>query len=160
MKVPQRLSLLDFPGPVITCLNGPAYHHAEIALLGDIILAADDTVISARGHLARGTVPGYGPAVILPLMMGLNRYRYYQLMEEELDAQELLSFGLVNEVMPREDLAKRASEIADRLAGANPLTLRYTRQVLVMHLKSLLGELQRPGHTLQQIAALGPQVQG
>src|SRR3972149_1046266 len=44
------MDLLDIPGPVISCLNGPAYRHAEIPFIADIVLAADNAFIQDSAH--------------------------------------------------------------------------------------------------------------
>jgi enoyl-CoA hydratase/carnithine racemase len=139
-------SLLDIPGPVIACLNGPAYRHAEMPLLADIVLAADDAVVQDSAHFPNRTAPGDGVALVFPLLMGLTRGRYFLLTGQELDAEDLQRLGLVNEVMPREELLPRARELARDLVQQNPLVLRYTRLMMLEPLRQLLQ--RHLGHSL------------
>jgi enoyl-CoA hydratase/carnithine racemase len=148
------LDLLDIPAPVISCINGPAYRHAQIPFTADIVLAADDALIQDSAHFPNRVVPGDGIAVLLPFLMGWNRGRYFHLTGQKLSAQELLQLGLVNEVMPRERLLPRAWELAEQLVQQNPLTLRYTRLVMTAPLKALLRQYLPYGHALEALAAV------
>jgi enoyl-CoA hydratase/carnithine racemase len=131
-------NLLAIPAPVISCLNGPAYRHAEIAILGDIVLAADDALVQDTAHFMNGLVPGDGINIVFPLLMGWNRGRYFLLTGQQVGADELQRQGLVAEVMPRPELLPRAREIARQLASNNTVLLRYTRAVLTEYLRDLV----------------------
>lgn len=148
------LDLIDIPGPVIFCLNGPAYRHFEFPFTGDIVLAADDALIQDLGHFPNGVVPGDGGGLIIPFLLGGNRGRYFHLTGQQLSAKELLAFGLVHEVMPREQLLPRARELAADMIKKNPLALRHTRLVLTAPLRSLLQEHLRYVHALEALAAI------
>lgn len=148
------LGLLDFPGPVISCINGPVYSHSELPLLGDIVLAADDTVISDRAHFANGVVPGDSIGLIMPYLMGLNRARYFHFTGQQLDAQEMEELGLVHEVMPRKQLLPRARQLADELAKTHPLVLAYSRRVLVAPLRALINEHLSQHFALEALAKI------
>jgi enoyl-CoA hydratase/carnithine racemase len=147
-------NLLDIPVPVITCINGPAYRHAEIPLTGDIVLAAEDALIVDSGHFPNRTVPGDGIAILIPFLMGWNRGRYFHLMGTELSAQEMKTVGLVNEVLPRQDLLPRARQIAAELAQKSDLTLRYTRLLLTAPLKTLVQQYLGYSFALEALAAV------
>jgi enoyl-CoA hydratase/carnithine racemase len=109
---------------MISCVNGPAYRHAEIPFGADIVLAADDAVIQDSAHFPNRTVPGDGINLLLPFLMGWNRGRYWMLTGQKLDALTMREYGLVAEVMPRDQLLPRAWQIARELAANNPLVLR------------------------------------
>jgi enoyl-CoA hydratase/carnithine racemase len=147
-------NLLDIPAPVISCINGPALRHAEIPLLADIVLAAEDTVVQDSAHFPNRTVPGDGVNLFFPLLMGWNRGRYFLLTGQVLDAGALKDMGLVNEVLPREELLPRAWEIARDLIKQNPLVLRYTRMMLTEPLKSMVRQHLGHGLALEGLAAI------
>jgi enoyl-CoA hydratase/carnithine racemase len=130
--------LLDIDVPVIAAINGPAHIHAEIALLCDIVLAADTAVLSDKWHFYRGWVPGDGAHFIWPFLLGMNRGRYFTLTGQEFSATQAQELGLVAEVLPRDDLLSRAWELARELNEKPRLTLRYTRFLLVRQLKKLV----------------------
>jgi enoyl-CoA hydratase/carnithine racemase len=148
------MDLLDIPGPVISCLNGPAYRHAEIPFIADIVLAADDAFIQDSAHFPNRVVPGDGIAVLFPLLMGMNRGRYFHLTNQKLTAAELKDIGLVNEVMPREKLLPRARELAEHLIQNNPYVLRYTRNLLTAPIKAHLRQYLHYGHAMEALAAV------
>ena len=148
------MDLLEIPAPMISCLNGPAYRHCEIPFVADIVLAADDAFIQDSAHFPNRVVPGDGIAVLMPFLMGWNRGRYFHLTGQQLSAQELQEIGLVNEVMPRDQLLPRARALAQELIQNNPYTLRYTRFLLTAPLKGLLSQYLHYGHAMEALAAV------
>jgi 6-oxocamphor hydrolase len=130
--------LLEIEVPVIGVLNGPATIHAEIAVLSDIVLAADDTYLSDAPHFRFGTVPGDGVHVVWPMLLGPNRGRYFLLTGQRLGAEEAHRLGVVNEVLGRHEVLARARAIAADLARQPDTVLRYTRDVLTQSLRRAL----------------------
>lgn len=153
-SVQLTTSLLDIPVPVISCINGPAYRHAELPLLADIVLAADDALVQDSGHFPNRLTPGDGVNIFFPLLMGMNRGRYFLLTGQKLGAQEMKTLGLVNEVMPREELLPRARALAADLAKQNPLVLRYTRLLLTAPLRTLVHQYLDYGLALEGLSAV------
>ena len=103
-------NLLDIEVPMISAVNGPALNHSEIPLLCDIVLAAEDAIFQDQPHFPGGLVPGDGVHVVYPLLLGLNRARYFLLTGQKLSAREAFGYGVVNDVLPRERLLPRAWE--------------------------------------------------
>jgi enoyl-CoA hydratase/carnithine racemase len=130
--------LLDIEVPVIGVLNGPATVHAELAVLSDIVLAAEHTYFSDAPHFRFGTVPGDGVHVVWPLLLGPNRGRYFLLTGQRLDAEEALRLGVVNEVLPPHEVHARAHALAAQLARQPDTVLRYTRDVLTQSIRRAL----------------------
>ena len=62
-----------------------------------------------------GLVPGDGMHVVYPLMLGLNRDRYFLLTGQRIEAQEAKTLRLVNEVLPQAELLPRAWELAETM---------------------------------------------
>lgn len=147
-------NLLDIPAPVISCINGPAYRHAEIPILADIVLAADDALIQDSAHFSNRTTPGDGVNLFFPLLMGWNRGRYFLLTGQTMGVEEMKALGLVNEVMPRDQLLPRAWELAEQLVRQNPLVLRYTRMMLTAPLKTMVHNYLGYGLALEGLAAV------
>ncbi|NJC65504.1 enoyl-CoA hydratase/isomerase family protein [Planosporangium flavigriseum] len=145
-------SLLNIDALVISCINGPAYRHPEVALLADIVLAADGATIVDSAHFPNRVTPGDGMNLVMPLLMGYNRGRYFLLTGQTLDAREAHSLGLVNEVMPREDLMPRARELAAQLNRQNSLVIRYTRRLFTHPLKRAVHDVLGYGLALEGLA--------
>jgi enoyl-CoA hydratase/carnithine racemase len=152
--VRMMMSLLDMPGPVIGCINGPAFRHAQLPLLGDIVLAASHATVQDSAHFPNGVVPGDGVQLVFPLLLGWNRGRTFLLTGQTLTANDLRDLGLVSEVLPREALLPRAWEIARGLARQDPLLLRYTRMAITAVLRDLFHRHLEHGLALEGLAGL------
>ncbi len=140
---------LAIEAPIIAAINGPVYRHLEVPLLADIVLAAEDASIRDSAHFASHVIPGDGVHVVLPLLMGINRARYFLLTGQTLTAQEAQELGLVSELHPREQLLERAWNLAEELAGRSDLVLRYTRLLVTHALKRDMHELLGYGLALE-----------
>ncbi|MBD2771561.1 enoyl-CoA hydratase/isomerase family protein [Iningainema tapete] len=146
-------NLLDIEVPMITAVNGPALLHTEYILTTDIIIASEKAVFQDMPHLNAGIVPGDGVHVLWPLVLGPSRGRYFLLTQEKLTAQQALELGVVNEVLPQDQLMERARELARQLAKQPTLTLRYTRVALTQRIKRLVNEGIGYGLALEGITA-------
>lgn len=146
-------ALLDIQVPVIAAVNGPARVHAELAVLSDIVLAADTTFFQDAAHFRWGTVPGDGVHVIWPLFLGPVRARYFLMTGQKIPATEALRLGIVNEVLPHDAVLDRAWSLARDVARHPDLTLRYTRVAFNHRMRKLLLEEVGYGLALEGLAA-------
>ena len=148
-------NLLDVEVPMIAAVNGPARIHAELAVLCDIVLAADTAVFQDAAHFATsGAVPGDGVHIVWPHLLGPNRAKYFLLTGQELSAQEALALGVVNEVLPPAELLPRAHALAAQLATRSDLALRYTRVALNEQMKRMLRDGLGYGLALEGLSAV------
>lgn len=148
------MQLLDIEVPVIAAVNGPALAHSELAVLADVVLAADHAVFQDAAHFVGGLVPGDGMQVIWPLLLGPNRGRHFLLTGRVIDATEAERLGVVGEVLTAEELMPRALELAENLAAMNPLLLRYSRQVMIQPLKKAMLDQLQLGLALEALASI------
>ncbi len=148
------MNLLDIEVPVICAVNGPARMHPEIPVMSDIVLAAETALFQDGPHFVAGIVPGDGAHVVWTNLLGLNRGRYFLLMNQELGAAEALAAGVVGEVLPADLVLDRAMEIARTFAGKTDLALRYSRVILTQRFKRLMAEGLSLGLGLEALAAV------
>ena len=147
-------TLLAIPVPVIAAINGPAFIHAEIAVLSDIVLAAEHAEFADLAHIPGGAVPGDGVHTVWPMLLGPNRGRYFLLTGQRLSAQEALRLGVVGEVLPGDALLPRARVLARQLAALPPRVLRHTRTLLVRDLRRRLRDELDLGLAVEALAMI------
>lgn len=146
------MNMLNIEVPMISAINGPVLRHSELPLLCDIVLAAEEASFEDSGHFNGGLVPGDGVHIVYPMLLGLNRGRYFLITGQTIDAKQALELGLVAEVLPREKLMARAWEHAERLAREPSLHVRYTRVLFVEYLKRQMQDLLGYGLALEGLA--------
>ncbi len=118
----------DLEIPTIGIMNGPGFH-SEIVLMCDLTLAADDATIFDL-HYDIGSVPADGIHTCFQELLGVKRAAYALLTGEAFTAQQALELGMVNEVLPRDQLVSRAYAIADHIMGQPRTTRRLTTQIV------------------------------
>lgn len=126
---------LDLEVPVVAAVNGPAYIHAELPVLADVVLAASTTEFADRAHFVFGVVPGDGVHVVWPLLLGVNRARHFLLTGQSITAIEARTLGVVAEVIEPDALRERAWQIASELARKPLPVLRSTRIALTRRIR-------------------------
>lgn len=151
-------NLLAIPVPMIAAVNGPALMHAELAVLCDIVLAADTAEFADLAHVpSGGAIPGDGVHVVWPMLLGPNRGRYFLLTGERIGAQEARQIGVVGEVLAPDALMPRARELAAQLAKLPLPLLRHTRMLLIKDLRKRMLEELPSGLAHEALATLVPQ---
>lgn len=128
-------NLLEIECPVIGAVNGPAFIHAEIPTLSDIVIASERASFADKAHAPGGVVPGDGVHVWWPMLLGPNRARHFLLTGAEISAQEAVRLGFVAEVVPHGQVLDRAREIARELVQKNAQMLRFSRVAMTQHIK-------------------------
>ncbi|MFF2997174.1 enoyl-CoA hydratase/isomerase family protein [Streptomyces sp. NPDC057950] len=128
----QRLvaAVLDCEKPVIAAVNGTAAGlGAHLALACDLVLAAEPARF-IEVFVRRGLVPDGGGAYLLPRLIGPQRAKELMFFGDALTARNAERLGLVNRVVPPEDLEKTAREWAERLAAGPTRALALTKQLV------------------------------
>jgi len=118
----------DLEIPTIGALNGPGFH-TEICLMCDISICSEDSVIFDL-HYDIGSVPGDGIHSCFQELLGVKRAAYALLTGEAIDAKKALEWGMINEVVPRDQLIARAYRIADHIMSQPRITRRLTTQIV------------------------------
>jgi len=124
------LILRRMPKPVIAAVHGPcAGFGLSLMLACDLALAAEDAVFTlAYCHL--GVSPDGGSTFHLPRAVGMKRAMEIALLGDRFAAPDAERIGLVNRVVPAEQLATEAQALARRLAGGPTAAYARTKQLL------------------------------
>ncbi len=116
--------------PTICAVNGHAVTGGlELVISFDIIIASEKAVF-ADTHARAGLVPGGGISQILPRLIGLNRAKELSFTGKYISAQEALRLGLVNRVVPHDELLSVAEEIAQDILSCNQKALRKGKYLI------------------------------
>jgi len=116
--------------PTICALNGGAAGYGlDLALGCDIRIAAATAKLNP-GFAKRGIVPESGGTWLLPRMVGYAKAAEIAFTGRTLTADEALDLGLVNQVAPVEDFAKRTEELAGDIAANAPLAVRAIKRMM------------------------------
>jgi len=149
-------SLLDCEKPVIAKLNGHATGlGATIALFCDVIFAAEGAKIGDP-HVSVGFVAGDGGAVIWPQLIGYARAKEYLLTGDLLSAREAEKIGLINHVLPAEDLGPAIEQFADRLAGGATKAIRWTKLSVNIGLRQLASSMMDATLAYEALSNVSP----
>jgi len=121
--------LRDFPKPVIAALNGITMAGGlEITMCADIVVASQEAKIG-DAHANFGVYPGAGGAAVLPRLVPQNVAKYLLFTGKTLSAQEMHNYGLVNEVVPSDQLLDATQKLAESIAQKSPIALRRMKEV-------------------------------
>ncbi|WP_180970146.1 enoyl-CoA hydratase/isomerase family protein [Deinococcus planocerae] len=123
-------NIINCSKPVVSAIHGPCVGAGlAVALLADISLAAPNARI-LDGHTRLGVAAGDHAVMVWPLLCGLNKAKYYLLLNEPLSGAEAERIGLVSLCVPEEELLGRAFAVARRLAQGSPTAVRWTKEAL------------------------------
>jgi enoyl-CoA hydratase len=148
---PASFNFKDLPvKPVIAAVNGAAVGGGfELALACDLVVAAE-TARFGLPEVKRGLIAGGGGTLLgtrLPLSLALE----VALTGELIDAQRAASWGLVNRVVPPEDLLAAALGLAQTIAANGPLAIRMTKELVR---RAVLDDPRRGWATPEEFSAI------
>ena len=116
--------------PAIAAINGYALGGGlELALACSIRVCSDKAQFGAP-EVKLGIIPGDGGTQRLPRLVGLGRAMEMILTGDFIDAEEAYRIGLVNKIVPHEELMEKAMELAKKIASRPPLAVRYAKETV------------------------------
>ena len=119
-----------YPWPVVAAVNGHAIGAGlELALSSDLIVMAGEARLRLP-EVSLGTFLGGGVTYTLPALVGQARARELILLGRFFSAEEALSMGMANEVLPSPRVLERGVELAEALAAQAPIPLREAKRLL------------------------------
>lgn len=120
----------DLEKPVIAAVNGFALGGGcELALACDIRLASEEARFG-QPEVNLGMIPGFAGTQRLARLIGEGRAKELILTGEIIDAQTAFSYGLVNRVVPADQLLDEATSLAKKIASKGPLAVSLAKTVI------------------------------
>ena len=135
IKVSLRLeeafsAVAQLPQPTIAAITGFALGGGcELALACDFRVAADDARLG-QPEMLLGLIPGAGGTQRLPRLIGVSRAKELIFSGRFVDAQEALSIGLVDVVVPSAEVLARAMQWAGQLAAGPRIAMQAAKRVI------------------------------
>lgn len=122
----HELSLLKIP--VVAAVNGFALGGGlELALACDFIVASENAKFGLP-EVSLGLIPGFGGTVRLTRAVGIRKARELTYSGEMINAQEALSLGLANHVVPQAELMTAVMKKVDLILTRSPLAVAEAKK--------------------------------
>jgi E-phenylitaconyl-CoA hydratase len=122
---------LDIWKPLIAAINGPARGGGvEIALACDIRILSENATLQFP-EVGRGLIPGLGGTQRLPRMVSQAKAAEMILLGTPVAAEEAYRLGLVNKVVPSDQLLPTAREWAAKICENGPLAIRRAKEAMI-----------------------------
>ncbi len=121
--------------PIICAINGAAAGYGmDMTLLCDMRIMADNAKLAAV-TAKRNVVPESGGTWLLPRLVGWAKAAELYYRGRTIDAQESLDMGIVNAVVPRDELMDTARAWAEEVAANAPMAVQTTKRMMRMGLE-------------------------
>ncbi len=124
------LRLHHIPKPTIAKVKGIAAGAGMSMALGCDLVVASENARFSQIFAKRGLSVDFGASWLLPRLIGLHRAKELTLLADIIDASDAAELGLVNRVLPLDELDGFVQEWARRLADGPPLALSMTKSML------------------------------
>ncbi len=129
VRMQEERRLYNLSKPIIAAVQGYALGDGlQQAILCDIIIAADDAIMAFIGPEVGGLC--YGSFTVLPAIIGRQRANELLFTCKRVSAEEGYRIGLVNQVVPNDQLMDAAMTMARAIAKLPPKSIHYTKQAL------------------------------
>jgi enoyl-CoA hydratase len=129
-----------FPKPIVAAVNGPCVASGMEMLLGTDIRLASPNAVFGLPEVSRGLFASGGSTVRLPRQVPLVHAMDILLTGRYISAEEAARIGLINDVVPREELLDRALAMAESIAANSPTAVIGTKESVMTGLGLPLGE--------------------
>lgn len=127
-KVFRRLETLD--KPVIAAINGFALGGGcEISMACDIRIASE-TALFGQPEVGLGITPGFGGTQRLARIVGIGRAKEIIYSAQNINADEAYRIGLVNKVVPLEELMDTAKKLAGKIMRNAPIAVKLCKDAI------------------------------
>ena len=129
VSLTEEERLFGFDKPIIAAIHGSTLGDGlQQALLCDIIVASENAVLGFIGPRVGGLC--YGSFTVLPALVGRHKANELLFTCDQISADEAFRIGLVNKVVPHEQLMTTTIEMAEKIMQFSPLSIKYTKRAL------------------------------
>ncbi|WP_347487801.1 enoyl-CoA hydratase/isomerase family protein [Desulfoscipio sp. XC116] len=129
--------------PTISSIHGYCLGvGCSIAMLSDIRIASEDAVLGLE-FVGMGIIPDTGALYSLPRIIGLSKAKELALTNRRVNSQEAEKIGMVNSVVPRDQLETKVEKVACQIASLPPIAIEMTKKLLNDSLRQNLDEILR-----------------
>ena len=127
-KVMEFIEFMD--KPVIAAVNGFALGGGnELSMACDIRIASE-TAKFGQPEVNLGIIPGYGGTQRLPRLVGRGMAKKLIYSAEIIDAEEAYRIGLVDEIVPADQLMDTAAKLAETIASKAPIAVKLAKAAI------------------------------
>jgi enoyl-CoA hydratase/carnithine racemase len=132
LEIPPSITRgLEIWKPLIAAVNGPARGGGvEIALACDIRILSETATLQLP-EAGRGLIPGWGGTQRLPRMVSSAKAAEVIFLGIPMSAEEAYRLGLVNKVVPPDQLLPTAGEWAAKICEKSPLAIRRAKEAMI-----------------------------
>ena len=124
------LTLEDMDKPVIAAINGAAMGAGlDMAIMCDMRIVSEKAKLS-ESYIMLGLVAGDGGAYFLPRLVGTSKALELLLTGDPFSAKDALQIGIVNRVVPHENLMEETFALARKIAVKSPLAVRMMKRAV------------------------------
>jgi len=137
---PIITGIRELPKPVVAAVNGPAVGiGCSLALACDLIWAAESAVFGLA-FVNIGLVPDGGSTFLVPAAVGKARAHEMALLGQPITAEQAFEWGLINKVVPDDQLMDEAGALAKRLAAGPTRSYANSKRALNNSILKIMGE--------------------
>jgi len=122
--------IANLPKPVIAAINGFALGGGcEVAMACDIRIASDNAKFG-QPEVNLGIIPGFAGTQRLTRIVGKGMAKFLMYTGDMIDANQAQSIGLVEKVVPKEELMNTAMDLAKKIANKPVTPILYIKQLV------------------------------
>lgn len=134
------LKIENYPKPVIAAIQGMAFGGGNELTLACHLRILSDSAIVGLPEVKLGILPGWGGTQRLPKLIGKTKALEVILTGDPLTAQDALSYGLVNKIVPAAEVLPEAKALAAKFANGAPIAIREILKAVTKGLETNITE--------------------
>jgi len=135
--------LIDIEKPIIAAVNGVAVGFGMNVCLNCDIIIASEKASFGEFFVRMALIPDMNGSLLLPMLVGLNKAKELIFTGERIDAKEAERIGLVNKVVPADELMPTVMGLAKKLAEGPSLAIGMAKRLIYEGFRELFDEMLR-----------------